>query len=321
MGGMSEKKRALYRLAGRDPAEYENHVSLDICTACGAKCVYCLHQAAGLARPRLMTKEVFLAMADILQREGFELVYLYQSGESFLHPAYPEFVASIAERGMNSSTATKLFMPIDFDELDAALDRCDPTGRTVEYLITVDAMTQEVQDRIAPGIHTETVRANLVEMAEMQQRHSCMKCVLDTVVNAHNENQLDEITAFIKDAGFESAYWYPKRMGYFMPRLADEDDLLTIAAAVPRSEAHAARFRVVDGRLVPYEEQHRCDLGPPAISPEGDVTVCCHDMLHQHRLGNVVEVGSLRRILASNRFGEAASKGRNMALGICQGCN
>ncbi len=319
MNSVSEKRKAEYRLAGRDPSEYANHVLLDICTGCGADCVYCLHQAAGLVESKLMNEETFFAIADVLQREGYELVYLYQSGESLLHPKYPDFLAGIAERGMNSSTATKLFMPIDFDRLSAALDRCDVTGQTVEFLITIDALDQDVQSKIGPGIRTDMVKANLPEMAALQAKHSSMKCLMDTVVTAHNENQVDEIAVYLRGLGFTR--WFPKRMGYFMPSLARTVDLVAIAKAVPKGGENPARFSIVDGVLVPAEEQSRCDLGAPGVSPEGDVTVCCHDMLHRNRLGNIVEVGSLRKIMESEVFQRAARKGRRMGLDICKGCN
>jgi len=319
MNAISEKRRAMYRLAGRDPSAYENHIIVDICTACGADCVYCLHQAAGLATPRLMPRESFMTLVDILARERYELVYLYQSGEPLLHPDFSEFLVAVAERGMNSSTATKIFSKIDFSALDAALTRCDATGRTAEFLITIDALSQEAQDKIGPGIRTEAVKRNLAGMARLNAAHPSMKCLLDTVVNAYNEKDLGAITAFMRELGFTK--WFPKRMGYFMPSLARKQDLDAIADAVPENAEHAARFSIVEGRLVPSEEQHACDLGAAVINPEGDVTVCCHDMLHKNRLGNVLEAGSVRAVLAARPFQEAAAKGRVMGLPICQGCN
>ncbi len=319
MNTVTEKRRALYRLAGREPDMYRNHVILDICTGCGADCVYCLHQSAGLVQSKLMHPETFMTIADILEREGFELVYLYQSGESLLHPDYPDFLVAVARRGMTSNTATKLFMPIDFDRLGRALERCDDTGQRVEFLITVDALEQHVQDKIGPGIRTDKVIANLAEFAELDRRHTSLKCTLDTVVNAHNEHQLDAIAAFVRGLGYDN--WFAKRMGYFMPALARDSDIADIEAAVPQSDEHPARFSIIAGELVPYEEQSKCDLGAPAVSPEGDLTVCCHDMLHINRLGNIIETGSLRKILDSSTYQSAARKGRCMSLDICKRCN
>lgn len=319
MNDISEKRKALYLLAGRNPSQYDNHIILDICTACGADCVYCLHQAAGLAKPKLMPRESFFKIIDILEAEGYELVYLYQSGESFHHPNYFEFVTAVAERNMDSSTATKLFMPIDWDAFDQALARCEKTGRYVEYLVTVDALNQNAQDKIGPGIKTEAVKANLAKLAELNSKYDCMRCILDSIVHANNEHNIDEFPAYFSRLGFDT--WYPRRMGYFMPSFARKEDLQAIAAVVPSSTEHPARFSIIDDELIPYEPQKRCDLGAAAVSPDGDLTVCCHDMLHINKLGNILETGSLREIMASDRFQEAANKGRNMQLPICQGCN
>ncbi len=302
-----------------DPEVFVNHVLLDICSACGADCIYCLHQAAGLTPSKLMKPEHFQAIVEILRQEKYELIYVYQSGEAFLHPQYPDFLPEIAERGMDSSTATKLFMPIKWDRLDAALERCDATDSSVEFLITIDAITQEAQSKIGPGIQTEMVKANLVRMAEMQEKHPSVRCLLDTVVNAHNEHDIDVMLAYFKELGF--LRWFPKQMGYFMPYHAREQDIENIAAAEPKTDRCPARFTVRDGEIFPTVVQTRCDLGAPAISPEGDVTICCHDMLHRYRLGNVVEQGSLRTIIASEAYQTIANRGRDMSLDICQGCN
>ncbi len=319
MNEVSEKRKTLYRLAGRDPSRYDDHIIIDICTACGADCVYCLHQAAGLAKSKLMPRESFLKIADILHSEAYELVYLYQSGESFHHPDYFEFVAAIAERDMDSSTATKLFMSVNWEAFDQTLAVCETTGRYVEYLVTVDALDQDVQNKIGPGIRTDTVKANLEKLAELNQKYDCMRCILDTVVHANNEHEIDRFPAYFSKLGFQT--WYPRRMGYFMPSFARKEDFEAIAAVVPSSKEHPARFSIIENELIPSEPQKRCDLGAAAIGPDGDLTVCCHDMLHVNKLGNILEVGSLRKIISSDRFDQAANKGRNMQLPICQGCN
>ncbi len=319
MNEVSERRKALYQLAGRNPSQYDNHVIIDICTACGADCVYCLHQAAGLAKSKLMKREDFFTIVDILQAEGFELVYLYQSGESFHHPNYFEFVEAVAKRGMNSSTATKLFMKIDWEAFDCTMAACEDTGCYVEYLVTVDALSQDVQDKIGPGIRNDAVMANLEELAKLNEKYSCMRCILDTVVHAHNEDHIDAFPKYFSELGFSK--WYPRRMGYFMPSFARKEDFRAIAEVVPQSKEHAARFSIVDDKLVPYEEQKKCDLGAPSIGPDGYLTVCCHDMLHVNKLANVLEYGSMRKALASQAFQDAADKGRQMKLPICQGCN
>jgi MoaA/NifB/PqqE/SkfB family radical SAM enzyme len=153
----------------------------------------------------------------------------------------------------------------------------------------------------------------------MQRRRPSLHVLLDTVVNAYNEHDLDAMVAWFKSLSFKR--WFPRQMGYFMPYHARQQDIENIAAAQPKTDRCPARFTVENGEIIPAVTMTKCELGAPAISPEGDVTICCHDMLHRHRLGNVVEQSSLRNIIASDTFQQAANQGKRMSLDICQGCN
>lgn len=292
-------------------------VLIDICTACGARCLYCLHQHGNLGKRQLMNKDVFMQIADILAREKFKLVLLYMSGEPFLHPDLPDFVVALTERGMDISIATKLHVPIDFEHLDKALCHADLTGRKVQLLVTVDTLRADTQRKIAPGIDTTRVRNNLAIMAKLRDQHRSLTPECTTVVNRCNEEQLEEIRSGLADLGFKS--WCPRQMGYYMGYMATQEDLTIIRDFEPRNSTYRARFQIKNGKLVSFMK--RCDPGPPAITPEADITVCCHDMLHILKLGNVLQEGSVRRILASETFRKTADAGRRMKLSICKGCN
>ena len=270
-----------------------------------------------MVKPRLMSNEAFTRIVDVLAREGFQRVYTYLSGEPFMHPDIYEFIAEVAEHGMSSSTATKLSVPIDFDRLDRALARADAAEGKAQFLVTVDSFRQETLRRIAPGISLDRVESELTECAELRERHKSATFVFDTVVNRYNEGELDEIRSTLAELGFTS--WYPKQMGYYHSRFANDEDVSTIADAVPENVEYRARFEVADNEIVCRKES--CRIGACVIGPEGEDTLCCHDMLYELNFGNVLKEGSLRRIMASRAFREAFAAGRKMKLEICKGCN
>lgn len=234
-----------------------------------------------------------------------------------MHPDIYEFIAQVAEHGMKSSTATKLTVPIDFDRLDGALGRSDASGRKAQFLITVDSFRQETLRKIAPGILLDRVISALTECAELRKRHKSAIFVFDTVVNRYNEGELDEIRSTLAELGFTG--WYPKQMGYYHSRLANDEDVSKIADAVPENDEYRARFNVVGNEIVSKKET--CQVGACVIGPEGEVTLCCHDMLYELNFGNVLKEGSLRKIMASCAFAKAFAAGRKMELEICKGCN
>ncbi len=291
-------------------------VLLDTSTVCTARCVYCVHQRNKLGKPQLISKDIFRKVINILAQER-KFVYLYQSGDPFLHPDIVEFIISVALNGMDSSTATKLYMPIDFEKLDRGLGLCDATGKKAELLVTLDSFNLDKLKLIAPGINLLRVKGNLSELAKLQ-KHSSFKVVFTTVVNRYNEDDLNEIKNTLLEYGFK--IWSPKQMGYYMPYVATQDDINAITDALPRNPKYRARFDVWDGKIV--AKNPKCDtIQPPVITPNGDVAICCHDMLHKQVQGNILKEGSLRKIMQSRIYKQSIIAGRRMELDICQGCN
>ena len=107
-------------------------------------------------------------------------------------------------------------------------------------------------------------------------------------------------------------------MGYYMPQYASQKNLRAFQDSVP-SEQHCLRFSVIDGKVA--SKRNICDGIIPVIGPTGNVTICCHDMLYQINMGNVLEEGSLRKILVSENYQEMTALGMERKLKICEGCN
>ena len=139
---------------------------------------------------------------------------------------------------------------------------------------------------------------------------------VSTVISRHNEQDLGRIGAFFARRGLA---WAPKTMGYYMGSKLNEAAMAQIIELVPKHQAYRGRFAIRDGRLVSL--LRRCPYHEPCISVDGDVSVCCHDMLFENKTVNVLEVGSLKAALASPEFVAARKLGDQMKLPICQGCN
>ena len=292
-------------------------VLLDISTGCPAKCKYCLHQVKRLVTPRIMQKDNFIAIVDTLKAEGFNFVYLYASGEPLLNKYWMYFILYCASKRVVSNLATKLTVKIDFKQLREVLHLCAVERRRVELLFTVDTLRQETQKKIAPGIKTDVVLENLDGMKEVNAQCSYVKMTAHTVVNRYNEDELGEIKNYFNTLGIK---WAPRRMGYFIGRKIEREDVEMMQDMLPKSTRYPARFTVKDGKIV--GKTGRCtDRLQPVISPEGDVAICCRDMLYECTAGNILEAGSLNKILQSDRYMALVEKARKMELSICQGCN
>lgn len=284
---------------------------IDIATACSAKCKYCLHQYRNMTKSKFMTWENFVAIMWILKNEGYEYIYPYLSGEPLLHKDYWEMIQHISDRSMHSNTASKLCFDIDFDKAEAVFSKIN---KIAHFDITIDAHSQEVQDKISRGIKTEQVFSNLKNLYEIAQGKNVTFSVV-TVVNKFNENHLEAIFDRVKSCG--NLKWCAKPMGYYMGyKMQDEDNEL-IADMAP---SNSTRFTINNGKLVSNMKSCRKFI-KPVIGVNGEVTICCHDMLYHESKWNILQTGSLDKIIGMENYQYALRCGEKMKLEICKGCN
>lgn len=292
-----------------------NGVILDICTVCNAQCVYCLHQRNHQVKPQFMDDAVFASVVRILKRENFKLVYLFLSGEPFLHPDIYGMMWRIAQSGMGISIATRLNEEINFPELAAVLYYADIKQQCVNLLITVDSL--EHPEVISSGMNKNLIIANIKSLAELP-KSKYVKFQFSSLVTSVNEDELPSIQAKLASWGFTN--WYPASVSYYASKRASAEDIATMKEFMPTKTKFCDRFDIVGGKVIGYKKPP-CGCMIPNISPAGEVSLCFYDMLHQVTAGNVLEVGSLRRIMGSAEYRNMTKLGREMKLTICEGCN
>lgn len=278
---------------------------LDICSACNARCGYCLHQLMGLVPRRFMERAIFIQIADILQREKFKAVHLYMSGEPMLHPEFADLVLDLSARSISADIATRMTANLD-------LDRLANVRVPLIFEITVDSLDPEVQRSVAPGISSERMIENLDGLLALKNRFIKFRGI--TIAGSHNERNLKDIDRFFRKRGIPL---FVKTMGYYMPLRAGPEEIKRVQALLP--SRGSPRFEVRNGRIV--SKVRHCPFHEPAISADGDVTICCHDMLFSASAGNVLKSGSLIKILKSPEYVKARRAGDRMMLDCCKGCN
>ena len=132
-----------------------------------------------------------------------------------------------------------------------------------------------------------------------------------------NENELPSIKAKLHSFGFEN--WYPATVSYYAGKRATPENIKDMTAMIPLNPKYRERFDIMEGKVVGHKNSCGCMI--PNISPTGDVSLCFYDMLHEVKTGNILEIGSLRKILNSQKFRQDSKLGREMKLNICDGCN
>lgn len=284
-----------------------NAPMVDVCTRCFAECLYCLHQTEKLVEPRVMPAHAFVRLMGILKRDGYKGFYMYLSGEPMLlHADFYNYLRYARSEGLSVNVATKLPVSVNDVDLKSVVYQ---EGPRVTFDVTVDAWPGE-PSAISPNLNMAIVWKNLELLSHIDTENFKVRCL--TIVNRHNEPHLKKIRVACKALGFE---WKAKAMGYYMGKMADPQKWKRIYAMLPLNPKWQ-RF----GNPLKEKTVCRSQL-KPVISPEGDVSICCHDMLFREKVDNVFRTDSLTKIVRSAEFKAKTEKGHRMRLYMCRGCN
>lgn len=286
---------------------------IDISSTCGAKCGYCLHQSLGLAPKRFMDFSVFTRIVRILKAEGVHRAHMYMTGEPLYHPRFLDCLWMLVSFEVTTTIASKLPVPIDILRLAGIIEK---SVVPVIFQITVDSLDQKKQSKIAPGIRTSIVKRNVEGLAALARHTKRLVIKPVSVINRFNENDLGSIRKYFRNLGLP---WSAKAMGFYMGRKITPDAARSIKTLIPKTKAFRSRFDS-DGMTV-RSMGKGCPFRNPGISVDGNVTVCCHDMLFDVNAGNVLEAGSLLKILNSPQYKRLRELGNKRQLPICKGCN
>ncbi len=285
----------------KDKHLHPDGVLLDITTVCPHNCVYCYHQKENLLKPENMTIKTFNSIIKILSKEKFKRVYLYMNGEPLASPWFYYFLTVCGQEKFETNVATKAGIPIRGDVLAAAQMEYKRGGGKLRWLIEVPAWNQETADHFC-SIDLDIQKKNLRLFGSMVGKYPNVSWRFRTIVTRWNECELGQIRKGLAARGLKD--WDFKRPGYFISPPKEDEDWLP-------SKQFCRRFTTKRDKC-PYPKN-------VAINVRGNVSVCCHDMLFQLNLGNVLEERSLRAIIEKNQ--KIMKRRLSMGLKICETCN
>lgn len=282
---------------------YPDGVMLDITTKCFHNCAYCFPQKEKLLKPEDMEKDVFDVILSIIKKERFRRVYLYLIGEPMLHPYFYYFLKECGRLDMKTYVATKGAVPIDWKKIEESQEAFIGKKKGMEWLIEVPAWNQESANHIC-SIDLEKQKENLKRFGEMVKsgKHKNIKWKIRTIVTRWNERELNKIKSGLNEFGLTN--WNFKRPGYFIEPPKEDEGWMP-------SNKYSRRFSV-ERKRCPYPKNI-------VINYRGDVSVCCHDMLFQNIIGNIMKERTIKGILIKNK--KTMQKRLSMKLNICKQCN
>jgi sulfatase maturation enzyme AslB (radical SAM superfamily) len=298
-----------YRYIQDQSIKHGDRVIIDVCTICKSNCVYCLHQYEKLSKPEIMDYNLYQIIIDILHREKYKNVYLYQSGEPMLHPWIYHMMYYASVYKMNITIGTRLNCTIDFPKLEVAADMANK----LHFVITIDSL---YQSPLSDGVDNWLVLENIRKISRLL-KYPNVSFEFISLVSRINEYNLEQIEYWLLPLGFNN--WYPASIGYYMWQQAPQENLDMISEYLPDNPKYRNRFDIINGKVI--DKFKSCASRIPVINVHGDVSICCHDMLHKTNAGNVVVEDSLRKIIKGYKYKRFLELSRLRQLDICRSCN
>jgi hypothetical protein len=193
-------------------------------------------------------------------------------------------------------------------------------------LITLDSLMPETAKLIAPGLDLDLVLNNINKLSDFC-KHSGLHTIFSTNVCELNVAELKEIEQYLAKL-FKPLRYGNKAFGIAFGCETDDEIAAAIKSAGPlwTDKFRECRFNLVDGKVVPLYDKRCWPTGRkcqnvPIIRYDGALGPCCHDQYYHSIIGNVLEAGSVDKLLQSPKGLEIMRKARNLELPICRVCN
>lgn len=282
-------------------------IVIDVTNSCNLRCPVCPVTIAMTRKRGLMKLDVFRKIIDDFKPARKKpAIYFNFSGEPTMNPALPDFVAYATDHGHDtflSTNATRLTEAMSEKLIRAGLGRVN---------LCMDGFSKEAQEAYRVNSDFEQVKAN-IEMFVRAKRKLGAKnpiCVLQTLLTAYSESQIDEMTDWAREAGFDRIRYKTFSIGSYTTE--EEKDL-------------ARRFLPTREELKRHPtgaERGTCTtpLYQTVVFWNGDLGLCCIDYDQMVQLPNVSEVGFLKAYHSKPAL-QARKKGYLKQFEICKGCS
>ena len=304
-------------LVGRAEASEEFPVSsferlpsiiiIDVTNLCNLRCPVCPVTFA-MTRPRnLMKMEVFRAIIDdFLHVDDKPEIYFNFSGEPTLNSDLPAFIAYATRHGHKtflSTNATRLDEAMCEDLIEAGLDRVN---------LCLDGFSREAQETYRVRSDFDEVKANIVRFLNTRKRlgRSSPVCVLQTLLTAYSEHQVDEMTAWASEIGFDRVRFKTFSIGSH----TSDEEKRKFSHFLPSTKDYK---RHAEGTI---RQTCMTPTFQAVVFWNGDLGLCCIDYDQMIELPNVLDGGFIQAY-RSDKAVKARRAGYRKQFDICQGCS
>jgi MoaA/NifB/PqqE/SkfB family radical SAM enzyme len=282
-------------------------IVIDVTNVCNLRCPVCPVTIAMTRKHGLMKMPVFRRIIDDFRDQTAKpAIYFNFSGEPTLNPALPEFIAYAHRHGHDtflSTNATRLDEAMCERLIQAGLGRVN---------LCMDGFSREAQEIYRVNSDFESVKANIERFLEVRARLGAENpiCVLQTLLTAYSEPQVEAMKAWAEGAGFDRVRFKTFSIGSY----TSEEEKERYRHFLPTREEFLRHPTGVERALC------NVPLYQSVVFWDGDLGLCCIDYDQMVQLPNIAEQGFLKAYL-SDEATRARKRGFLKQFAICQGCS
>ncbi len=286
-------------------------ISFEPTTACNLRCPECPSGLRSFTRATGNLKsDFFRSTIDELHERLLYLIFYFQ-GEPYINPEFLDMVAYAQQKGIYTITSTNGHFLHDENAKKTILSGLD------RLIISVDGTTQETYENYRVGGNLEAVLQGAKNVVYWKKalKSTTPHIIFQFLVVKPNEHQIEEIYALAKEIGVDevklkTAQVYDYKNGN--PLIPEQDKYSRYA------KTNDGTFRVKNELLNHcWKLWHAC-----VITWDGMVVPCCFDKDATHKLGNIKDGTSFKKIWqgeAYDRFRKTLLQGRDK-IDICNNC-
>ncbi|PLX45937.1 MAG: radical SAM protein [Hyphomicrobiales bacterium] len=282
-------------------------IIIDVTNSCNLRCPVCPVTISMHRKRGLMSLEVFRKIIDdFIEAADKPAIYFNFSGEPTLNEELPELVAYAHQNGHDtflSTNATKLSPEMCERLVLSGLDRVN---------LCMDGFSKEAQESYRVRSDFDEVKANIERFLETRRRlgSKSPKCVLQTLLTAYSEDQMEEMTAWADEIGFDRVRFKTFSIGSY----TSEEEKREYSRFLP---TRGDLRRHPSGKL---RALCTTPLYQTVVFWNGDLGLCCIDYDQMVQLPNIAESGFMKAYLSKPAL-RARKKGFLKSFEICQGCS
>lgn len=175
-------------------AKYPKNLMVEVTNACNLRCIMCDNRKMKRKRG-FMSLDTYKLVLENAKEIGIEMVGLYTTGESLLHPKIFDFIKMAKEKGFKYVYLTTNGIPLNEQKINKIL------GSGLDSIkFSIDAASKEVYERLRPGGDFDLLYKNVKLLREIRDRKkSKLKIYSSFVLTNKNYHELKKFKEFWKD--------------------------------------------------------------------------------------------------------------------------